>query len=315
MEKQNLQAFPFKEIREKIEEKRDIYISLIRSTFNFSSQSEEEKTQIANDTFTSEQELYIERLKDVWQEANDEYLKKGTVTTLTLFKGVNIFMEVLQAGLSFSKSNDLVYLAPMIGSRGEVKWDKTPKGAVYMCQMAGSISHISDVIIVWNDEDIEVINENGEFKVNHSMKFHDENEMNFESDFKCGYVYVVYPSGYRELRMVNRQQMYDAYAKSRKKENYNKISMLKSKVVKRALNFDRTSIISSMVKVMENVKIAPQNSKSFDIDISEVEETHEVVETPEVIETAPEVVEEKVEVVEETQETTDLLGVLDLNFD
>src|SRR5690554_3716137 len=121
MEKQNLQAFPFKEIREKIEEKRDIYISLIRSTFNFSSQSEEEKTQIANDKFTSEQELYVERLKDVWQEANNEFHKKGTVTTLSLFKGVNIFMEVLQAGLSFSKSNDLVYLAPMIGSKGEVK--------------------------------------------------------------------------------------------------------------------------------------------------------------------------------------------------
>lgn len=316
MEKtQNLQAFPFKEIREKIEEKRDIYISLIRSTFNFSSVNDEEKTQIASDKFTAEKELYIERLKSYYIDSLEEHKSKGSaMPTLSVFQGVNIFLEVIQSGLSFSEVSNHIYLAVMVGSRGEVTWKMTSDAVVYMAQRVGAISHISDVVIVRKDEeeDFEVYNENGEFKVKHSMKFDDE-EINYERDFLCGYVYVIYPSGYRELRLINRQQMDDAYKMSSRKSNYNKISMLKSKVVKRALRFDRKVVIESMVKTMEGVKIhTPTNydiptllqiGPKFDEKIINGEEPQKAFENA---------VEEVQQQKEENK--TDLFGGLDLDF-
>src|SRR5690625_2919287 len=109
MKEQNLQAFPFKETREKIEEKRDIYISLIKSNTTYLNQSEEEKESIANDLFTSELEMYIQRLKVYYFECLEENKRKGSaMPTLSIFQGVNIFLEVLQTGLSFSESSNLI---------------------------------------------------------------------------------------------------------------------------------------------------------------------------------------------------------------
>lgn len=310
MEQQKTQQFPFKEISEKIEAKRDIYISLIRSTFNFSPVNDEEKTQIASDKFTAEKELYIERLKSYYIDSLEEHKSKGTaMPTLSVFQGVNIFMEVIQSGLSFSEISNHIYLAVMIGSRGEVTWKMTSDAVVYMAQRVGAISHISDVVIVRNDEDFEVYNENGEFKVRHNLKF-DNEEINYERDFLCGYVYVVYPSGYRELRLINRQQMDDAYKMSRKQANYNKISMLKSKVVKRALRFDRKVVIESMVKTMEGVKINSPKDDDFNIDIPEIAREHEIEIGTDLLE-APQQQEEQQE---QKEESNDLFDDLDLDF-
>lgn len=316
MEKEKqLQQFPFKEISEKIEAKRDIYVSLIRSTFNFSSVNDEEKTQIASDKFTAEKELYIERLKSYYIDSLEEHKSKGTaMPTLSVFQGVNIFMEVIQSGLSFSEVSNHIYLAVMIGSRGEVTWKMTSDAVVYMAQRVGAISHISDVVIVRNDEDFEVYNENGEFKVKHNLKF-DNEEINYERDFLCGYVYVVYPSGYRELRLINRQQMDDAYKMSSRKSNYNKISMLKSKVVKRALRFDRKVVIESMVNTMEGVKIHTPKDDDFNIDIPEIAREEEIareygIEIGTDLLEAPQQEPQQ----QEEEKKTDLFGGLDLDF-
>lgn len=310
MKEQNLQAFPFKEIREKIEEKRDIYISLIKSNTTYLNQSEEEKESIANDLFTAELEMYIQRLKVYYFECLEENKSKGSaMPTLSIFQGVNIFLEVLQTGLSFSETSNHIYLAQMIGSRGEVAWKYTADAVVFLCQRSGAISHISDVIIVSKNEDIEVYNEDGEFKIRHTLEPLPD-DFNYERDFLCAYLYVIYPSGYRELRMVNRKQMDDAYKMSRRKQNYNMISMLKSKTVKRALRFDRKITIQNMVNTSSIIE--PQNVQELNIDFPEVEEV-----APKVVETAPEVEETAPEVVEEQkQETTDdLFDGLDLNFD
>lgn len=328
-QKQLQQQFPFKEISEKIEAKRETYISLIRSTFNFSSVNDEEKTRIANDKFTAEKELYIERLKSYYIDSLDEHKSKGTaMPTLSVFQGVNIFLEVIQSGLSFSEVSNHIYLAVMVGSRGEVTWKMTSDAVVYMAQRVGSISHISDVVIVRNDEDFEVFNEDGEFKVKHTLKF-DTNEINYEKDFLCGYVYVIYPSGYRELRLVNRQQMDDAYKMSSRKSNYNKISMLKSKVVKRALRFDRKIVIESMVNSSSNLiyenktkglkeihfdddgnvrQVAGRADYEPKIDIPEIAKDFDEVE--EVVEVTPK--EPKTEPKEEAGK--DFFDGLDLNF-
>ncbi len=305
MEKEKqIPQFPFKEISEKIEAKRDIYISLIRSTFNFSSVNDEEKTRIASDKFTAEKELYIERLKSYYIDSLEEHKSKGSaMPTLSVFQGVNIFMEVIQTGLSFSETSNHIYLAVMIGSRGEVAWKLTSDAVVYMSQRVGAISHISDVVVVRKDEDFEVYNEDGEFKVKHSLKF-DSEDINYERDFLCGYVYVIYPSGYRELRMVNRQQMDDAYKMSNRKSNYNKISMLKSKVVKRALRFDRKTTIESMVNTMGGVKINAPKDDDFNIDIPEIAREQE----PEIVQEAPQQPQQQEE------KKTDLFDGLDLDF-
>jgi len=309
--KEQLPQFPFKEISEKIEAKREIYISLIRSTFNFSSVNDEEKTRIANDKFTAEKELYIERLKEYYIDSLEENKTKGTaMPTLSVFQGVNIFLEVIQSGLSFSEISNHIYLAVMVGSRGEVAWKMSSDAVVYMAQRVGAISHISDVVIVRNDEDFEVYNENGEFKVKHNLKF-DTNEIDYSRDFLCGYVYVIYHSGYRELRIVNRQQMDDAYKMSNRKSNYNKISMLKSKVVKRALRFDRKSIIESMVNSSSSLITAPVKNPTAPVvtfDIPEIaKDFDEVVEVE-----APRVEEPKTEPKEGPK--NNLFGDLDLEF-
>lgn len=312
------QQFPFKEISEKIEAKREIYISLIRSTFNFSSVNDEEKTQIANDKFTAEKELYIERLKSYYIDSMEEHKNKGTaMPTLSVFQGVNIFLEVIQSGLSFSEVSNHIYLAVMIGSKGEVTWKMTSDAVVYMAQRVGAISHISDVVIVRKDEDFEVFNENGEFKVKHSLKF-DTNDIHYESAFLCGYVYVVYPSGYRELRLVNRQQMDDAYKMSRKQANYNKISMLKSKIVKRALRFDRKVVIESMVNSSSNLITAPVQSVTAPV--QSVTAPVVKIDIPEIAKDFDEVVEVEVPRFEEPktepkdEPKDDLFGGLDLDF-
>ena len=314
MEKEKkLPQFPFKEISQKIEAKREIYISLIRSTFNFSSINDEEKTNIASDKFTAEKELYIERLKSYYIDSLEENKNKGTaMPTLSVFQGVNIFLEVIQSGLSFSEVSSHIYLAVMIGSRGEVTWKMTSDAVVYMAQRVGAISHISDVVIVRNDEDFEVFNEDGEFKVRHSLKF-DNEEINYERDFLCGYVYVIYPSGYRELRLINRQQMDDAYKMSSRKSNYNKISMLKSKVVKRALRFDRKIVIENMVNSSSNMIAEPvRTSSELVVDIPEIAKEDEVDKSTE----TPVMESEKPENPETKKEETgkDLFEGLDLNF-
>lgn len=312
MEQKQLPQFPFKEISEKIEAKRDVYISLIRSTFNFSSVNDDEKTQISSDKFTAEKELYIERLKSYYIDSLEDHKSKGGVMpTLSVFQGVNIFLEVLQSGLSFSETSNHIYLAVMIGSRGEVAWKLTSDAVVYMAQRVGAISHISDVVIVRNDEDFEVYNDNGEFKVKHSLKL-DTNEINYEKDFLCGYVYVVYPTGFRELRLINRQQMDDAYKMSQRKENYNKISMLKSKVVNRALRFDRKVVIESMVNSSSKMIFEPVRTSSEikpNLDIPEIAKDFDEVEN--VVEELP----NQEEITEPKEEPkNDLFDGLDLEF-
>lgn len=275
-EQEQVPQFPFKEIAEKIEKKRDVYIALIRSTFNFSAQSDAEKTQIANDKFTAEKEIYIERLKSYYVDCLAEHKTKGrAMPTLSIFQGANIFMEVMQTGLSFSETANHIYLAVMKGSRGAVSWSQSADGVVYLAQKSGAISHLSDVVIVRKGEKIAITNENGELKVKHSMEISDA-PFEYRKDFLCGYVYVVYPGGYRELRVVTRQQMDDAYSMSRKPENYNKLSMLKSKVVRRALRFDRKTIIETMVKTMKNSHI--ENGQTFDFDIDKIPEAESTVE-------------------------------------
>lgn len=313
MEKEKqLPQFPFKEISEKIEAKREIYISLIRSTFNFSSVNDEDKTRIANDKFTAEKELYIERLKEYYINSLEEHKTKGTaMPTLSVFQGVNIFLEVIQSGLSFSEVSNHIYLAVMVGSRGEVAWKMTSDAVVYMAQRVGAISHISDVVIVRNDEDFEVFNEDGEFKVKHNLKF-DNTEINYEKDFLCGYVYVIYPSGYRELRLVNRQQMDDAYKMSNRKSNYNKISMLKSKVVKRALRFDRKTVIESMVNSSSDLISEPvQNPTALvvEFDIPKIAKDFDEVKGVEEVTT-----DKQKEVEEVTSAKDGLFDGLDLEF-
>lgn len=300
-------SYPLSKIAEKIEEKRGVYISLIKSNTLFSkNQSDEEKESIANDLFTAELELYIQRLKTYYFECLEENKSKGSaIPTLSIFQGVNIFLEVLQTGLSFSETSNHIYLAQMIGSRGEVAWKHTADAAVFMCQRSGAISHISDVIIVSKDEEFEVYNENGEFKVKHSLQPLPD-DFNYERDFLCSYVYVIYPSGYRELRMVNRKQMDDAYKMSKRKQNYNMISMLKSKTVKRALRFDRKITIQNMVNtspIMVN-DVAEISNKNLSIDEPKLDKNLD--------EAFDNFIEEKKE--ENNNKSKDITSELDLDF-
>ena len=231
-------------IASKIELKRSIYVALIRSNLAHFNSSNEDKTHFAEDVFTSELEAFIERIKSY---ANENVNKPPT---LTEFQGVNIFLEVMQMGLSFAPAAGLIYLSRLKGTGTAIGYQITVKGMVFLATKAGSISHVSEVVIVRNNEPFKIVNKENVLTVEHEMDF---SASNFDyNDFKCGYVYITYPSGDKELKWTDKATMDKAFGLSMNKAMYNDTSFLKSKVMKRALKFEnKTSFLMNSISIDE----------------------------------------------------------------
>lgn len=300
-----MKNYELEPIAAKIEEKRDIYISLIKKNYG----STEE---MASDVFTSENEAYIERLKDYYNEQYKVKEKRG-LPEITEFQGVNIFLEVMQMGLSFAPAAGLVYLSRLKGTGKSVGYQITGKGEIYLCQKAGSIDHLSEVVIVRNGEEFSIKSKNDGTKwADHTLNF-DGSGFNYENDFKCGYVYLVYPSGDRELYWVNRATMDKARSLSMNKAMYNDESFLKTKVIRRALkNVNKTPFL-----------LMNRETPDFDNDdVENLDDVDYVGDVPYYQEEEPQTNVEESSEVEEKQESNNkeesqenLFGDLDLDFD
>lgn len=230
------EAFQLKEVISKITEKKSIYLSVIKTA------NPDISNDVAEDIFTSELENFTSR---VVTYANEEVSEERPMPTLSVLQGTNIFIEVLALGLSFSESADLVYISRLKGSGTSIAWKTTVRGEIYLAIRSGAIRHVTDPVIVWVGDDFSIKTSHCGTKteVHHTQNVRPrDTPFTFESNFMAGYCWVVYADGSRELSFVDYPRMNEARKLSTKPKNYNSISMLQSKIVKRALRLVNKNI-------------------------------------------------------------------------
>lgn len=289
---------PLDEIKSNIIAKEDVHIAIICDIFGIGKEE-------ATNKFNSELAVFLNRLSQVWLNA-----KQNKKPTISVAQGVNIFIEVMQMGLTFSESQNFVYIGSLPPLFNQISYQVTVDGRIYLAQQAGSISHLSEAVIVRNDEDFKICsNKDGSKYVEHTIDTFNK-PFKFLEDFKCGYVFVTYPSGAKELKWVDFNRMkthsYDK-ANSYNKSMYDGYSFLQTKIIKYALRKER-------------VKAFAQSSVAIDDDIVDVEYGFDTIQEPDAdqasYEPTPELKPEPTP--EKTQENQDqapnLLDGLDFNF-
>lgn len=287
------QNWQLEEVVEKIETKRTVYNSLLQKNYGVSE-------EMADNIFTSEVEAFNERMKTYY---NDEYAtvkrRGGSLPTLNVLQGTNIFLEVMQMGLSFAVGAGLVYVSRLKGTGTAVGYQITGKGEIYLAQKSGAIDYIGDPVIVRNDEKFSIkTNPDGTKYPEHEIDF-SKKDFNFEKDYKCGYVFVTFPGGDKDLRWVDFGRMNKARSLSPNKSMYNDISFLQTKIIRRALrNVRKTPFLMSMMSVDD------QETQEIDIPESSFSEEKDVTVTEKKKERKP---------IEEVK--SDLMQGLNLNFD
>ena len=286
-------TFQLQETIQKIQTKRSIYNSLLQKNYGVNE-------EMANNIFNSEVEAFTERMKTYY---NQEYKKNPNyLPTLTVLQGTNIFLEVMQMGLSFAPAAGLVYVSRLKGTGTAVGYQVTGKGEIYLAQKSGAIDYIGDPVIVKNDETFAIkSNPDGSKYVEHEIDFSNRG-FDFEKDYKVGYVFITFPGGDKDLRWVDFGRMNKARGMSPNKSLYNDISFLQTKVIRRALrNVRKTPFLMSMMSVEE---------VSNEIEEVETETFEPQNNVPESFENTKQEPKKPIE-----QVKSDLMAGLNLNFD
>lgn len=243
-------------IRESVLNKKEIHIGILANVFEISKEQAEDK-------LLGELEILQHRIYKLWQES-----KPNRKPVLTLERGVNIFIEVMQMGLTFSESAALVYVATLPPKYDQIGYQITVDGRIYLAQKSGAIAHISEPVIVRNDEDFKIIsNKDGSKYVEHTIS--DFNKpFDFLRDYKCGYVFVTYPSGAKELKWVDRAKMESqSYnrANDSNKSMYNQHSFLQTKIIKYALRKERVLPFTTTAHEQEPDFVEYESDTSGDV--------------------------------------------------
>lgn len=257
------EAFGLKEVIAKITEKRPIYLSVIKTA------NPDISTEVAEDIFSSELENFKNR---VVTYANEEVSEGRVMPSLSVLQGTNIFIEVLSLGLSFSESADLVYISRLKGSGTSIAWTTTVRGEIFLSIRSGAIRHVTDPVIVWVGDNFSITTSDCGTKneVLHTQKQRPrDTPFTFESNFLAGYCWVVYADGSRELTFIDFPRMQEFRKLSSKPKNYDSISMLQSKIVKRALRL-----------VNKNIRLGIQLPVLFDSDVNNAEQ---IIKQPQII--------------------------------
>lgn len=224
-------GFPLKEIYEIVTAKIDVYTAIAAKTHKVDGTTGE---RIAE----TELETYLSRLQEYWNDPNAH--RKGA-PTLTARQGVNIFLEVLQSGLSFSQSAGHIYLSRLKGTGTAVGYQPTADGMIYRAQKAGAIDHLSEPVLVQQGEQFSIRNtEQGRHVAEHVARFDGRPPFNFDN-LLLGYIYIVYPNGDRELSWISRNRLDQYRQKSLNQSLYNDESFIQTKVIKHALRKVRKS--------------------------------------------------------------------------
>lgn len=223
--------FPLQEIYETINKKKEIYIKIAQKTHQVDS-------EMATSIIDGELESYLTRLQKYWENPNAH---KSGQPTLTSAQGVNIFLEVMQVGLSFSQSAGHVYVSRLKGTGSAVRYQVTADGLIYQAQKAGAIDHLSEPVLVQKGEPFSIKNTpEGRHVAIHEIIFEGRPPFNF-NNFLVGYVYIIYPNGDRELSWISGSRMETYRNKSVNKYLYDDESFIQTKVIKQALRKVRKS--------------------------------------------------------------------------
>lgn len=210
----------FNNIYSTILSKENIYHDIIAKTHKVDKET-------AKRIFNSEVETFMNRLS--------EYATGEPNATLTIPQGGNIFLEVMNRGLSFSKSANHVYLSRLKGTGTAIGFQITADGLVYLAQKAGAIDHLSEPVLVQQGEQFSIRStEDGRQVVDHIIKFDGRPPLTFEN-LLLGYIYIIYPNGNRELSWISKNRLSQYKDKSVNKSMYNDESFLQTKVIKHAL--------------------------------------------------------------------------------
>lgn len=211
------------QIADKILEKKSIYIDIVGS----------------EQVFNSELEAYKMRLFNSLNDAE-----------ITVPIGVNIFLEVMQIGLSFAPAKEHIYLSRLKGTGKYLGYKVTIDGQIYQAQEAGAISHLSEPVIVTKEQDFKIVNTpDGKQLAVGDIVF--DNQDNFKlANMKVGYVYIVYPNGERELSWITGKRLTELQAKSQNAYLYNDESFIQTKILLHALRKVRKT--NSKLKTIQN---------------------------------------------------------------
>lgn len=262
------QGFPLNEIYEKINSKIETYTDIAAKTHKVEANQ-------ARRIINSELENYLTRLQEYWN--NKDAHKKGT-PTLSLDQGVNIFLEVMQAGLSFSQIAGHVYLSRLKGTGTAVGYQVTVDGMIYLAQKAGAIDHLSEAVIVQTGEQFAILNTpDGRQVADHTILFDGRPMLSFDQ-LLLGYVYIVYPNGQRELSWIDRNQLDENRQKSPNPGMYNNKTFLQTKVVKHALKKVRNTDLMMQLAAENNEVI--QNNMEWEPTPAPVQASEPAVQRP-----------------------------------
>lgn len=234
---------PLGDIYNTILGKEDVYLSII----NKAHKTENEQ---AGSIFLAEVETFLTRL--------EEYAGKEPNATLSIPQGVNIFLEVLTNGLSFSKTANHIYLSRLKGTGTSIGYQVTVDGFVFSAQRVGAIDHLSEPVLVQQGEPFEIQSTpDGRNIVKHTIRFEGRPKFKFDN-FVVGYIYIVYPNGDRELSWISKNRLEQYKAKSQNPNLYHDESFIQTKVIKHALrkvrktDFMRTLMIEDDETIQEN---------------------------------------------------------------
>lgn len=176
-----------------------------------------------------ELENYMTRLENYFADP------KNKDATITQAQGANIFLEVMQSGLSFSQIANHVYISRMKGSGTAVAYKVTVDGEIYQVQRSGAISHLSEPVVVYNGEFFEIRQtHDGKQIANHTIILAGRPKFDINM-LQAGYVYIVYPTGDRELSWISGERIKELRLKSPNQSMYNDESFIQTKIIRHAL--------------------------------------------------------------------------------
>lgn len=108
--------------------------------------------------------------------------------------GANIFLEVIQAGMSFSSEANHIYLQPNFQNSKKLDYYTTPEGDIYRCQRAGSINHTTKTVMVYEGEPFKFgTNNEGKQIILHQGQLYQQ-----KPPIVAGYFFIVFSDGSRE---------------------------------------------------------------------------------------------------------------------
>src|SRR5690606_12694866 len=199
--------------------------------------------EAAKRVISGELEAYLNRLS--------VYLNANQGSNISLVQGCNIFLEVIQSGLSFSPIANHVYVSRLKGTGTSIGYKVTADGEIFQAQRSGAISHLSEPVLVVEGEQFSItVSPDGRHQAQHNISFNGRPKFSLDT-FMVGYVYVIYPTGDRELHWISAERMKELRAKSQNPAMYNDESFVQTKVIKHALRKVRKTPFTNQGQIGE----------------------------------------------------------------